>query len=241
MAWFQSAFGKSYLSIYAHRSEAEALQDLKNFLPHLLPLSPDALILDLCCGTGRHLSAFRSLGFTSILGLDLSLDLLEEAQKKNPETLLLQGDMRKLPFAPHGFDAIFQLFTSFGYFSEEENLAFLAQIPPLLRHRPQGFYVLDYLNPPYLTQQLVPRSSTFTPEFTLIQERRIHKNRIEKEVYFKPTEGKPLQYRESVRLYTLEEMTELCREVGFQHLRFFGDFQGKPYDSSSPRMILMAY
>lgn len=65
--------------------------------------------------------------------------------------------MRDLPLTG-GFDAVVNLFTSFGYFEEdEEQVKVLREIYRMLK--PGGKFVIDYLNPAYVIRHLVPHST----------------------------------------------------------------------------------
>ncbi|MEK7484843.1 MAG: class I SAM-dependent methyltransferase [Planctomycetota bacterium] len=235
--WYQQAFGAHYLQIYAHRSATQALHEIKSILPFLPAMDLSTSVLDLCCGSGRHLLALESLGFKSLIGVDLSEDLLSVAKQQIQKSHLVLADMRALPFSEKSFSAIFQFFTSFGYFSEEENQFFLKQIQKLLR--PEGAYLLDYLNPEWVVSQLIPLSTTIRQNFFLREERRIRGSRVEKKVFLE-LPSKTIQYMESVRLYSQKEILSLFHGAGFSTIKIFGTFDGKPYDKNSPRMIVLA-
>lgn len=73
-------------------------------------LAPDAVVLDLGCGTGLLLEGC-CLSAQQYVGLDLSAAMLAQAQAKFPAHTFLQGDMRDLSFFPPGaFDVIVSLF-----------------------------------------------------------------------------------------------------------------------------------
>lgn len=235
--WYQQAFGAHYLQVYAHRSTTQAFEELNSLLSFLPELDRADSILDLCCGGGRHLVALASLGFQHLVGVDLSEDLLTFAKTQAKSSQFVLADMRNLPFLPAQFACIFQFFTSFGYFSEEENKAFLAQIYSLLR--PKGFYLLDYLNPEQVVSQLIPFSTTLRKNFFLQEERQIRHSRVEKKVLIEIPSQK-IEYTESVRLYSRKELEQLLLNVGFSSLKIFGSFDGKPYDQHSSRMIVLA-
>lgn len=235
--WYQKAFQEHYLQVYAHRSLAQAWEEVQTFLPFIPPLDAQTPVLDLCCGAGRHLQAIQAYGTFPLFGLDLSWALLREAQQIVPSIPVIQGDMRQLPFLPETFQAIFQFFTSFGYFSDSENADFLRQIANLLK--PQGFYVLDYLNPIQVRATLIPYSTTVKNAYTLQETRTIRENRVEKEVTLSFPEQQ-IQYQESVRLYLKEELEILFHQAGFTDLQFFGNFRGERYESQSPRLIILA-
>ncbi|MCC7430122.1 class I SAM-dependent methyltransferase, partial [bacterium] len=72
----------------------------------------------------------------------------------------------------------------------------------------------------------------------LIQKRKIENNRIVKTLLLTEN-GKTHEFVESVRLYSLEEMENLCGQAGLKILEVFGDFDKSAYDKeNSKRMIL---
>src|SRR5690606_19115379 len=80
--WYVGAFDEGYLARYAHRDRAEAARQVE--LLHRVGLvAPGRLVLDLCCGAGRHAEPARDLG-ARIVGLDLSAPLLREARRRLP-------------------------------------------------------------------------------------------------------------------------------------------------------------
>ncbi len=62
--------------------------------------------LDLGCGTGFFLADVRKHARRAV-GLDISFDMLELAQKELPDTYTAQGDAENLPFADASFDVVF--------------------------------------------------------------------------------------------------------------------------------------
>jgi SAM-dependent methyltransferase len=69
-------------------------------------------LLDVACGTGRHLE-FLGRHYRAE-GLDLDQDLLVGAKERCPEMEFYQADMRKFNLGK-GFDAITCLFSAIGY------------------------------------------------------------------------------------------------------------------------------
>jgi ubiquinone/menaquinone biosynthesis C-methylase UbiE len=77
-------------------------------------------VLDCPCGQGRHAHLLAEAGY-DVDGLDYSEQLLAIARERGEGRTLryLQGDMRRLPGRWTGrFDAVVNLFTSFGFFLE---------------------------------------------------------------------------------------------------------------------------
>src|SRR5687768_2760270 len=106
-----------------------------------LNLPEDAKILDLACGKGRHSIYLNQLGY-DVTGADLSENSIEEAAESANDTLhFVVHDMRE-PFEDK-FDAIFNLFTSFGYFeNDSDNILTLKAISESLNE--YGFGVIDF-------------------------------------------------------------------------------------------------
>lgn len=96
------ALGKDY------RREAKRIRRLV----HLNQQSSGNTLLDVACGTGRHLRFLKR--YFRAEGLDLNPRLLEIAQKRNPDLLFHRGNM--LTFNLHKqFDVITCLFSAIGF------------------------------------------------------------------------------------------------------------------------------
>jgi len=93
-------------------------------------LPPQALILDLGCGSGRDLSYFSGHGFR-VVGLDYSFRLLKLAKNFSHRPVVL-GDIKRLPFGEGVFDAIWSV-GSLLHISRRELPSVLAQIHKSLK------------------------------------------------------------------------------------------------------------
>ena len=133
--WFQEAFDAPYLEVYAHRNQQEADQATACLLE---PLGlPGLQVLDLACGAGRWLRPLAQAG-ADVVGVDLSLPLLERAAQMRRETQLpfdlLRCDMLHIPLRSNSRDLVLSMFTSFGYFDEpEQDIAVLQEAHRVLR------------------------------------------------------------------------------------------------------------
>ena len=149
--WFESWFDTKYYHIlYKERNDEEA-QLLMDNLTHYLNLPEDAKILDLACGKGRHAIYLNSLGF-DVTGADLSENSILEASKFSNEKLHFKvHDMRET--CDEKYDAIFNLFTSFGYFEDDaDNYKTIKAIHNSLTET--GFAVIDFMNADYVIENL---------------------------------------------------------------------------------------
>lgn len=81
--------------------------------------SPGNALLDVACGTGMHLLAFRDR--FDCEGLDVGRRMIEIARQRLPEVPLHERDMIAFNLA-HKFDAIVCLFSSIGYVPNVQRL-----------------------------------------------------------------------------------------------------------------------
>ena len=151
--WFASWFDTPYYHILYKDRDYEEAQLFMDNITQYLNLPEDAKILDLACGKGRHSIYLNKLGY-NVTGADLSENSIAEASKYSNEKLhFTVHDMRE-PF-DEKFDAIFNLFTSFGYFeSDDDNLITLKAIHESLSEF--CFAVIDFMNVYKVINDLVP-------------------------------------------------------------------------------------
>ena len=237
--WFETAFGRLYPLVYAHRDDDSAFREIEG-LTRLLHLSGSRLkTLDVCCGAGRHTEALEGLGL-DVLGIDLSMVLLEKgASRPVLRGRVVQADMRALPFGT-GFELLTNLFTSFGYFSEDgDNEQALCEMARVLV--PGGRLVLDHMNRPAVERGLVPEDSEERDGLKIRRTRKIEGKRVKKEIHVDIiAEGEHIHLQEDVRLYTPSEMQGLLEAAGLEDVRYYGDFDGGALTMESPRMIALA-
>lgn len=239
-AWYETAFGREYLEIYAHRDAADAERALA-FLDREQILRAGNRVLDLGCGNGRHSLPLCQRGLR-VHGLDLSQALLLDFRRRaRCDVPLVRGDMRRLPYRAACFDVVLSLFTSFGYFeTDEENWEVLAEVARVLR--PGGRFVLDFLNAARVREDLRPRSERVLPSgLRVVETRRVDQSagRVVKRVEIQSA-GDRCEWEESVRLFGWAEIASSLRSHGFAEARLFGDFDSTPHSSSSPRLIACA-
>lgn len=120
MEWFESWFDTPYYHLlYSNRDYTEA----ENFITKLtadLQLPPNSKIIDLACGKGRHSVFLNKLGY-NVLGLDLSRQSIEFDKQFENQTLVFDVHDMRNSINADPMDAVFNLFTSFGYFDHESD------------------------------------------------------------------------------------------------------------------------
>jgi SAM-dependent methyltransferase len=253
-AWYDVAFDDLYAELYAHRDQAEATAAVSWLRRELesreLGLLAGTPVVDLACGAGRHLRALAAAGARAV-GVDRSRALLARARRAIPdagdrgralgEIALVQGDLRALPFRSGAFRGALSMFTSLGYFAEEaEHAAAFAEIRRVVA--PRGWLLIDFLNAPQVAASLVPESTRAIGGYTVREARRIAGGRIEKEVTVTgKSGGDPVaHYRESVALWSRDELEARLARAGFASQTVAGDYAGAPHTERSPRLLVLA-
>jgi SAM-dependent methyltransferase len=234
--WFASWFDTDYYHIlYKDRNDEEAQQFMDN-LTHYLNLPEEAKVLDLACGKGRHSIYLNSLGF-DVTGADLSENSIAEASKFSNKTLRFkEHDMRNS--FEEKYDAIFNLFTSFGYFENDaDNLKTLISIKDSLTE--YGFAVIDFMNVDYVIENLVPSEIKKVDGIDFHIKRYVKDNHIFKEIDFED-KGEKFHFTEKVQALRLADFEAMMEEAGIYLLDVFGDYKLKTfYKNSSERLIMM--
>ena len=235
--WFASWFDTPYYHIlYKERNYREAQVFMDN-LTHYLNLPEKAKVLDLACGKGRHAIYLNQLGF-NVLGADLSENSIAEATKNTNETLHFKvHDMRE-PFEEK-FDAIFNLFTSFGYFeNDEDNLTTLKAIKESLSE--YGFAVIDFMNVAQVLETLVPEETKTVEGIEFHIKRYLKDGHIYKEIDFED-KGQKFHFTEKVKALTLKDFEELMEEAGIYLLDIFGDYKLKKFHKTDSERLIMIF
>ncbi|WP_278035989.1 SAM-dependent methyltransferase [Flavobacterium nitratireducens] len=236
-AWFSSWFDTPYYHIlYKERDDRDAQHFMDN-LTHYLNLPENAKVLDLCCGKGRHSIYLNQLGF-DVIGADLSENSIAEASKSANETLHFKvHDMRE-PFEEK-YDAIFNLFTSFGYFeNDDDNLTTLKAIKNSLTD--YGFAVIDFMNVHQVIEMLVPEEVKTVDGIDFHLKRYVADGHIFKEIDFED-QGKKYHFTEKVKALTLQDFEALMDEAGIYLLDIFGDYKLKKYHKTESERLIMIF
>jgi SAM-dependent methyltransferase len=230
--WFEEWFGEEYLQLYPHRDAAEAERAVALILERT-GFVPGWRVLDVACGAGRHARALETAGARCV-GLDLSMALLRVARGVTGAPLV-RADMRALPVRPGSMDLTVNLFTSFGYFERDaEHTAALHEMVATLR--PQGWFVIDFLNPSAVRARLVPRETRRLDGTEVLVARSVS---VDGRYVCKTiTTAGGRRFTERVRLFGADEITAMLAQVHVSVRNHFGDYDASPLVADSPRTIL---
>lgn len=235
-AWFDSP---AYHVLYGNRDNDEALNLIENL--DGIVSSEVKKVLDVGCGAGRHVLAWEKLGY-HVFGFDLSPESIKRAKSKATNAEFRVLDMRDLKNQTEWtgeFDLISNLFTSFGYFSkEEEHQSVLDGFTHALK--PGGLLILDYLNVPYSKARLVPSEVVNIENYTFVIERQLKDGFFKKSISFRSPEGKDLQFIEQVRAWSADDLKSRLLDVNLHTEKIFGDYDLGHFSEDSPRCIILA-
>ncbi|MDR6884902.1 class I SAM-dependent methyltransferase [Bacillus sp. 3255] len=238
MAWYQESFGNDYLLVYKHRDMQGAYHEVKKMIDWL-DLPQGAEVLDLCCGMGRHSLALADFGY-QVTGVDLSEVLLCEAVKLDQDKRVnwLRGDMRNVPIQ-HEFDAVVNLFTSFGYFDEDEqNERVFHEMNRLLNQG--GRFIVDFLNPVYIQKHLVLQSERTEGDLRIREARAIEDGCVRKRIVISQEGLAERNYLEQVKLYDRAAFETMLHRAGLHIDHVYGGYEGQAYEAdASSRMIFV--
>lgn len=239
---FESVFQvDDYIYFYSDMLTTERTEQQVDFLVRELALNGRMSILDLACGFGRHANRLAARGYL-VTGIDLTPGFLEIARKEAVDLRLTidycQGDMRQLDYHEQ-FERVLLLFTSFGYFEDDENLLVLQNIERALK--PGGLLIFDIQNRdtfskgfiPYIVTEkegnlMIDRNTFDSLTGRLVNHRIVIRAGIRRDKPF------------FVRMFNLTEIQTLVNQAGLEIVNIFGDWDSSPISVESRRMIIIA-
>jgi SAM-dependent methyltransferase len=200
----------------------------------------EVVVLDLCCGPGRHSIALAKRGI-QVTAVDRSEFLLrkakEEAAKSNLEIELVSDDMRHF-VRSESFSLILNMFTSFGYFEDkEDDLKVLRNAYQSLK--PEGAILIDIFGKEPLARRYQATSSTECGDgVLLIQRHEICEDwtRCRNE-WILVKDGAARTFMFQTRLYSGQEMKDILQRAGFEEVKVYGDLDGNKYGVDADRLI----
>jgi D-alanine-D-alanine ligase len=226
--WWKSLFNAVYL-----KTDGDVVEDARNtaFEVDLVlaatGLQPDASVLDLCCGQGRHCLEFARRGFRWVTGIDRSRYLVRLAKRRAQQASLPvhfhEGDARKFRVREASFECVVILGNSFGYFEhEEDDRAVIESVKRALKS--EGTLVLDLTDGEWMATNFDRRSWEWIDQNHFVcRERSLAEDRqrlVSREVVVHAEKGVLTDQFYAERLYSREQIQSLLEEVGFTDVTF---------------------
>ncbi len=238
--WYLDYFDDAFLRIYQGLlpvedgiAEAEAVMEI-------LDLSPGDRVLDLGCGWGRHAVPMAEAGLR-VVGVDRSQTLLREAIGASRSVAWVRADVRELPLRP-GFRAVVSLFSSLGYFpDDEDDLRALRGARDLLQ--PDGLFLLETMHRDLIAREYAERDWWEDQHGTVM--------RVEREfdavagisherLFWRDRNGAEGEKRHSIRVRSASEWAVLLERAALWPVAWYGSWDAAPFSPSSPRLIVVA-
>jgi SAM-dependent methyltransferase len=241
--WWASYFDAQYLLEYEPIFTLERDRREVARLLEVLALPDGARVLDVPCGQGRHAHLLAEAGL-DVDGLDYSEDLLRIARRRGTGRRLryTRGDMRRMPARWAGrFDAVVNLFTSFGFFATPaDDARVISEFARVLA--PGGALVWHGGSRDGVMARFLARDWWQTQDGTVVAHERS----------FDPLSG-VLSIRSTwrgrrtagerehrIRLYTASRLAELCADAGLLVEQAFDGWRDRPLARRSSEMLLVA-
>lgn len=237
MNWFENWFNSKYYHIlYKNRDHKEAVFFLDNIIKNIN--INDGQILDVACGKGRHAKYLNHLGF-NVTGIDLSKNSIEFANKDSNENLkYFVHDMRSV-FKKNHFDLVTNLFTSFGYFEnqEDEQTTINAMSNNL---KEGGLLLIDFMNVKKVISSLVTSESKEIDGIKFLIERKYDENHIIKKIIIKDKDS-DINFQEKVKALTLYDFDVMLKKANMKIVDLFGDYSLNEFNAiDSDRLIIIS-
>ncbi|HVD97567.1 MAG TPA: class I SAM-dependent methyltransferase [Cytophagaceae bacterium] len=238
MDWFSEWFDSPYYHILYKNRDLKEAELFIDKLTAYLNLPAQARIIDIPCGKGRHCIYLNKKGF-HVSGADLSPENIHYAQQFSNDHLdFFIHDMRD-EFAHNKFDAVLNIFTSFGYFEDpaDDQRCIHAFAKAL---KPGGKLVIDFMNLTKVLQELVTEESKTVDGVNFLVRKKVVEGRIVKDILFSD-QGHAYHFQEKVTVLYKEDFLKYFTFAGLKIKSIFGDYQLNAFDpENSDRLILIA-
>ncbi|MBL7922811.1 MAG: methyltransferase domain-containing protein [Bacteroidia bacterium] len=234
-AWFESWFDSPYYHLlYKDRDNSEA-QNFLDLLLERIHLKSGSPVLDLACGKGRHSLHLFQNGY-DVTGIDLSEENIRYCHRFENERLhFYRHDMRRI-LRLNYFDAVFNLFTSFGYFDRDHENELVVQAASSSLH-PGGYFIIDFLNAHYTLQHLCAEQEKNIEGITFHLHRKTEGDHLIKEIRFH-AEGRDFRFREKVKLLFPEDFMRYFAKSGLTVLETYGNYQLQDFNAESSQRLI---
>ncbi|MDQ3699271.1 MAG: methyltransferase domain-containing protein [Gemmatimonadota bacterium] len=241
--WWQHYFDAHYLLEYEPIFSPERDRREVARLVEILGLPLGAHILDVPCGQGRHAYLLAEAGYT-VRGFDYSADLIRLARQCGQGPLLryTRGDMRRMPAAwTAHFDAVLNLFTSFGFFLDPaDDARVVAELARVLA--PGGVLVWHGASRDGVMARFLARDWWKAYDGTLVAHER-SMDPLSGVMHVRSSWRGPSGEGERdhrIRLYTATRLAELCAAAGLIVVEAFDGWRDRPLRRTSSEMLLVA-
>ncbi|MCK5520138.1 MAG: class I SAM-dependent methyltransferase [Candidatus Marinimicrobia bacterium] len=199
-------------------------------------------IADISCGTGLLMKALEN-DYPNLFGFDNSEDMLNIARSNYPDISVMNADMNKLPKDLH-FDLFVNIHDALNYFQSPDDITEHLQL--MTEHLKEGAaYFFDFALPLLIENYFAntveegegPGECHFRRENTW----NIDSSTCETKILIsKPDDREKIYLEKHVqKIYTLDEIREMCSKVKNASFRFYKEFTFEEADDSCERLFMV--
>ncbi|KMT22672.1 class I SAM-dependent DNA methyltransferase [Clostridium cylindrosporum] len=201
--------------------------------------------LELGCGTGNMTLCLKEIGL-EVTALDISEEMLNVAEEKlrlkNYKVNFVNGDMVDISLNKK-FNYIFSFCDGYNYLTEDEDISnsFLSVYEHL---SDDGYFVFDISSNYKLLNEIGNKSFTLNEDdLCYIWDNYVEDNIVEMYITFFMREGNIYKRFDEVhyqRAYDTNYIKKLLYEAGFKSVNTYNDYENKPSDEKSLRVVFVA-
>ncbi|MDR1747795.1 MAG: class I SAM-dependent methyltransferase [Spirochaetaceae bacterium] len=206
-------------------------------------LGAGSSVLDAGCGPGRISVELAKLG-PDVTGVDLIQPYLdaaaETAAAEGVELKLIRADLREFR-ADKPFDAVINMYTSFGYCdSIEEDMQILRSLRECVK--PGGWFIMEALGREIAVRDFTEGEWFTRGELTVLTEFSVAGawEGLRNRWIIIDEAGERTEHEFVQRLYSAVELKRLLLAAGFSSAEVYGDFDFSPYNEKARTMVLIA-
>lgn len=239
--WYENFFYGVALDLWRGAVTPEQTRAEVDFLVKILGVAPNARVLDVPCGNGRHSLELAKRGH-KVTGVDLAEEFIEEARNSGKsagaDIEWVLSDMRKLRWNAE-FDGAFCFGNSFGYLDHEDTRIFLAALSRALK--PGAKFVVEWGTAEAILPAFLARRWYEVGNILMLIDNRydVSHSRLQTEYTF-VRDGKLEKRNSSQAVYTVAEVGRMLQEAGLATVELYGSADREPFQLGSPRLILVA-
>mgnify|MGYP002517765138 CR=1 FL=1 len=217
-----------------------------DFVIEKLHLHGGEKVLDLACGFGRHSLELARRGF-SVTGIDITPSYIQFAKEKAQQEGICADffccDIREIQYDQE-FDVVLNMADgAVGYLeNEEENRKIFTVVSKALK--PGGRHFMDIMNGSYADSHFPCRMWEAGEQcLTLSEFEWDPRTRVmlygQRDFEYGQLIVKPcISEGNSIRLYTLEEVTEIFTSIGLTVTGSYANFDGKPSSDRDLQLLI---
>ena len=209
-------------------------------------------VFDCPCGWGRHAIPLANEG-VNVTAIDINRNYIhrfkenlstENKQVRNRVKFLI-NDMRNIDSKLPLFDYGINMFNSFGFFNDAENLKTAENFCNILKPKGKMLIHLDFNS-----QRLIQGIKDYSPKRNIVHEGKKYSLEVEKQYHYddkklhgkwtlKREDGTSIEKTYAIRIYDENEMTDLLKKAGFKNVLYYSS-DGSALTTDSIDTVIVA-